>query len=235
MSVNKLLLLPGMDGTGDLLLDFLRALPSQMQKKIPIYLKDKILSYDDLAKLVRSICEDFEPEVILAESFSTPLAIRIAAEKPKNLKAVILCVGFAASPVRGLVRWLSWVLAPVLMRFPLPESFIRSWLVGADAPTELPVFVRKTIASVQSDVLAARLRAVLACDVGPLLGEINVPLLYLQAQHDRLVRPQCLFEIQRIRPDVQVCVVDGPHFLLQRRPAEVAKIVTDFMTNMIPK
>jgi pimeloyl-ACP methyl ester carboxylesterase len=221
-----------MDGTGDLLLDFLRALPSQMQKKIPIYLKDKILSYDDLAKLVRFICEDFEPEVILAESFSTPLAIRIAAEKPKNLKAVILCVGFAASPVRGLVRWLTWVLAPALMRFPLPESFIRSWLVGADAPEALVTAVRKTIASVQSSVLAARLRAVLRCDVRSELREIDVPILYLQARHDRLVQARCLDEIQRSRPDVQTSVIDGPHLLLQRETERTVKVVIEFIQRL---
>jgi len=112
MPVNRILILPGMDGTGDLLLDFLHALPSQMHKKIAIYPKDRVLSQDDLAKLVRSICEDFEPEVILAESFSTALAIRIAAERPKNLKGLVLCVGFAASPLRGLTRWLSWCFSP---------------------------------------------------------------------------------------------------------------------------
>lgn len=232
MSVRKILLLPGMDGTGDLLLDFLRALPSQMQKKIPVYPRDKTLSYDDLAKLVRYICNDFEPEVILAESFSTPLAILIAAEKPKNLKAVILCVGFAASPVPGLVRWLTWVLAPVLMRFPLPESFIRSWLVGADAPEALVAAVRKTIASVQSSVLAARLRAVLRCDVRSELGEIDVPILYLQARHDRLVQARCLDEIQRSRPDVQNSVIDGPHLLLQRETERTVRVVVEFIQSL---
>jgi hypothetical protein len=57
------------------------------------------------------ICEDSEPFVLLAESFSTPVAIRVAAENPTNLKGLILCAGFATSPVSGLPRMLGWLLA----------------------------------------------------------------------------------------------------------------------------
>jgi len=35
--------------------------------------------------------------VILAESFSAPIAIRLAAEAPPNLKALVICAGFIES------------------------------------------------------------------------------------------------------------------------------------------
>jgi len=218
-----------MDGTGNLLVEFSRLLPNETRREVPIFLKDKVLSYDDLIKTVRHICEDFQPEVILAESFSTPLAIRIAAERPKNLKAVILCVGFAASPVRGLIRWVCWILAPLLMRVPLSKSLIRSWLVGADATEEHVEAVRETISSVNPGVLAARLRAILECDVRSLLSEIGLPMLYLRARQDRLVKQRSLQEIQRRKTDIQIVTLDGPHFLLQREPERAAEIVRDFL------
>jgi pimeloyl-ACP methyl ester carboxylesterase len=232
MPVNKILLLPGMDGTGKLLLDFSHALPKQMRRVIPIYLADRFLSYADLAGLVRSFCEDSEPFVLMAESFSTPLAIQVAAERPKNLKALILCAGFAESPVRGPARWLGWVLAPVLMRIPLLDSTIRSRLAGEDATEELMAAGRKAIASVQPHVLAGRLRAALTCDVRSTLERINVPILYLQAQHDRLVGSRCFAQIRRLRPDIQTRVIDGPHFLLQRYLEEAARIVTEFIGSL---
>jgi pimeloyl-ACP methyl ester carboxylesterase len=229
MPIDRIVLLPGMDGTGELLFDFSHALPRQMRKEIPTYPKDRVLPYEDLIKLVRSICQDSEPFVLLAESFSTPLAIQIAAERPKNLKALILCVGFASSPARGFERWLWWILAPSLMRAAPPDSVIRSLLIGAEAPEPLVAAVRKAISSVRSNVLAARLRAILECDVRSSLGQVNVPTLYLQARHDRLVKPRCLEEIRRVRPDIETATVDGPHLLLLREPQKAAAIVGGFL------
>jgi len=232
MPVNKILLLPGMDGTGKLLVDFSRALPKQIQTSVPVYLTDRFLSYNDLAKLVRSLCEDSDPFVLTAESFSTPLAIRIAAENPVNLKALILCAGFAASPLRGLARWLTWLLAPVLLRTPPSDAVIQRWLTGADTPQPLLTAVREAISEVRPGVLAARLRALLACDVRSDLRRVTVPMLYLRAQQDRLIGLRCLAEIQRIRPDIQSVTVDGPHLLLQREPLKTAEIAAEFLHSL---
>jgi pimeloyl-ACP methyl ester carboxylesterase len=221
-----------MDGTGKLLLDFMDALPEQMRREILQYPADVLLSYDQLTTLVRSMCEGSPPFVLVAESFSTPLAIRIAAENPAKLRGLILCAGFAASPVRGIKRWFASMLAPAVMRVPRPETAIRSWLLGSLATTTLVRTAGDVIASVKPAVLSARLRAVLACDVRPELSSVRVPILYLQARHDRLVGPHCLEEIRRIRPDVRVAVVDGPHFLLQREPQQTAKIVMDFLSSL---
>jgi pimeloyl-[acyl-carrier protein] methyl ester esterase len=232
MPVNKILLLPGMDGTGNLLLEFSHALPKEIRTEIPIYLKDRFLPYEDLANLVRSFCEGSDAFVIVAESFSTPLAIRIAAENPTNLKGLILCAGFAVSPVRGLVRWLCWILAPVLMRTARADTVIQSWLTGANTPQPLLVAVREAISAVHPSVLALRLRAVLACDVRSDLRRVAVPMLYLQARYDRLVSPRCLDEIQRIRPDIRSAVVDGPHLLLQREPETAGQIVAEYVQSL---
>jgi pimeloyl-ACP methyl ester carboxylesterase len=142
MTPRRMVLLPGMDGTGKLLLEFVHAPPARIRKEIPQYLTDVVLSYDQLAKMVRSMCEDSPPFVLLAESFSTPLAIRIAAENPANLRGLILCAGFVMSPARGVTRWLALALAPLLMRAALPEAAIRSRLVGRDASRSLVTTVR---------------------------------------------------------------------------------------------
>lgn len=232
MRVERILILPGMDGTGKLLLEFMQALPGSTRREIANYLPDVVLSYDELAKLVRSMCDDSPAFAIVAESFSTPLAIRIAAENPANLKALVLCAGFASSPVRGVKRLLASVLAPLLMRGAPPESAIRRWLLGWDAAPSTVAATREAIASVTPAVLSARLRAVLACDVREDLRNVTAPMLYLQARQDRLVPARCLEEIRGIRPEVRVEIVDGPHFLLQREPQTTAKIVAEFLAGL---
>jgi pimeloyl-ACP methyl ester carboxylesterase len=168
----------------------------------------------------------------MAESFSSPLAIRIAAERPKNLCGVILCAGFAAGPVRGVKRRLASAMAQFLMRAPLPEWVVRTWLLGRDAPSELVTTAREVLSSVKPAVLSARLREVLACDVRGDLRKIDVPMLYLQARQDRLVSPRCLEELRTIRPEIRAVVLDGPHFLLQREPRRSAGIVAEFVTSL---
>lgn len=221
-----------MDGTGKLLLEFMRALPAHLRKEIPVYPADAVLTYEQLTRLVRSLCENSPPFVLLAESFSSPLAIRIAAERPKNLCGLILCAGFAASPVRGVKRRLGSALASLLMRVPLSEFAIRTWLLGRNAPSERVKGAREVIASVKPAVLSARLRAVLKCDVRDDLCKIEVPMLYLQARQDRLVRPRCLEEIRIIRPEIRAVVLDGPHFLLQREPQKATSIVAEFLASV---
>jgi len=83
-----LVLLPGLDGTGDLFADFVSALTPNLDARIVRYPKDRLLSYADLFSFVVSAIPENQPFVLLAESFSTPLAVRLAATNPASLKGL---------------------------------------------------------------------------------------------------------------------------------------------------
>ena len=207
-----------MDGTGELFSEFVAALAGQFETETVRYPTERCLSFSELEVFVRTACSTTGPFVLLAESFSTPLAIQYAASNPVNLDGLVLCAGFATSPVQGWRRWLGWLLAPLVFRVPLPNLAAKLWLVGPDAPPSLLATVRAAVSSVQPKVLAARLRAVLGCDVRAELGRVAVPVLYLQAKEDRLVSAACLEELRRIKPQMAVAALEGPHLLLQREP-----------------
>ena len=95
-----------MDGTGQLFREFVACLPETIEPVIVRYPTDQCLSYDDLNEFVRIACPDSAAFVVLAESFSTPLAIKYAAKNRANLIGVILCAGFVTSPVPGWLRFL---------------------------------------------------------------------------------------------------------------------------------
>ena len=230
----KLVLLPGMDGTGELFSEFIAALPESFETVTVRYPADRPLSYSELANVVRVACPVSEPYVLVAESFSTPLAIQYAATNPANLEGLVLCAGFATSPVKGWRRFLGSVVAPLVFRVPLPNLAAKLWLVGPDAPTSLLTAVRGAISSVQPGVLAARLRAVLHCEVRADLNQIAVPILYLQAKGDRLVSASCLEEVRRIKPQVKVASLEGPHLLFQRQPQIAAEAVVKFARSCRP-
>lgn len=221
-----------MDGTGELFSEFVAALAGQFETKTVRYPTERCLSFSELEGFVRAACSTTGPFVLLAESFSTPLAIQYAASNPVNLAGLVLCAGFATSPVRGWRQLLGRLLAPLLFSIPLPNLPAKLWLVGSEASPSLLATVRAAVSSVQPKVLAARLRAVLACEVRAGLGQVAVPILYIQASQDRLVSASCLEELRRIKPQMAVVVLEGPHLLLQREPRRAAEVVASFAQHL---
>jgi pimeloyl-[acyl-carrier protein] methyl ester esterase len=115
---------------------------------------------------------------------------------------------------------------------PMPEWVIRSFLIGRDAPLELAVKVKKVIESVPRQVLAARMRTALACDVRGKLTEIAVPMLYVRAARDRLVAPSNLEVIRKFAPAIETAKIDGPHLILQREPERSAQAIQQFLSRL---
>jgi pimeloyl-[acyl-carrier protein] methyl ester esterase len=109
-----LVLLPGLDGTGKLFSEFVNSLGSSVDSRIVAYPKDQPLGYDELEALVMAAIPRNQPFVLLGESFSGPLAIRIAARAPAGLAAVILSASFAKNPF----PWLWWA-RPLAANLPL--------------------------------------------------------------------------------------------------------------------
>ncbi|MGB0124986.1 MAG: alpha/beta fold hydrolase, partial [Silvibacterium sp.] len=203
----KLVLLPGMYGTGELFADFIEALPIGFAAQAVGYPNDVSLSYRDLLHLVRSCVPISEPYVIVAESFSTPLAIQFAATNPPTLMGVVLCAGFATSPVRGFLRFLTPFLAPVLGRLPVSGLAGRIAVFGSTAPESLQDRLRGAMAAVTPRVLMDRVRTVVGCNALEEIREIQVPVLYMHARHDRVVNAVCLEEIRRVKPEIDVVVL----------------------------
>lgn len=228
----KLLLLPGMDGTSGLFGRFVDALPAEFDATTVRYPGDRAQSLADLVPLVLSECPASAPFVLLAESYSTPLAIQIAASRAPNLIGLVLCAGFALSPVQGWKRIALQVLAPALFRIGLPKTVAERWLVGPGAPPPLVEEVRSAVKSVKPEVLVARIRETLECDVRAELAQVHVPILYIMAKNDRLVGASCAAEIRRIDPSVGLAEIEGPHLLLQREPQKSAEIVVSFVRRL---
>jgi len=87
-----------MDGTGDLFAPFCAALGDEYETIIVRYPPNEILGYGELTALAQSCLPGDRPFVLLAESFSGPVAITLAAEKRNGLAGLILCASFARNP-----------------------------------------------------------------------------------------------------------------------------------------
>ena len=223
-----LVLLPGLDGTGKLFSEFVKSLASGVDSRIVAYPKDRALGYDELETLVLAALPHDRRFILLGESFSGPIAIRIAARPPAGLLGVILCGTFAKNPF----PWLRWArpLAAYLPLKSLPRWLRAPLMWGSASPHRAPAQTERAMTGVSAVVIRRRIAALLTVDESAALGRIRVPTLLLRAVRDRVIPRAATQWILKTLPAAQLAEIDGPHLLLQARPAECAAVVLQFMT-----
>ena len=222
-------LLPGMDGTGELFSPFLASLRGDFETLIVRYPKNKVISYTELTGLAKSQLPADKRFVLLAESFSGPIAISIAASNPKGLAEVILCATFAKNP-RPILRYL---ILPISLFPPswIPKRILSGLFLGRFATEELRTELKGIIRKVDKAVLRMRLRSIVSVDVVHDLHRIDVPSLYLMASEDRLIPSSAVKPFQQLAR-WQIAWVTGPHLLLQSAPYEAARIAEKFIESL---
>ncbi len=220
----KVIILPGLDGTGALVDAFCAAMPKPFE---PVVLRYPVAltKYAELLAWVQAQLPvgDF---AIIAESFSGPLTIQLAADSGHQPKAVVFVAAFAKSPrpipriALWLGRWLP-VTSPSLAWLSQPLTMGR-WANRAF----LDQFSR-ALNGVPRRTLLQRLAAVRAVDVVGDLNRVSVPTLYLQALHDRLVPSSAAAPFRNVQ------AIDGPHFLLQANPTDAAAVIGQFLQDAL--
>jgi pimeloyl-[acyl-carrier protein] methyl ester esterase len=232
LALKHLVLLPGLDGTGELFLDFIAALPKSWTATTLTYPTDRFLRYADLRSFVGAAVPQLERFVLVAESFSTPLAVWYAATAPPNLAAVVICAGFVGNPVDGWSGAVKALAKPWLFRLTPPRAIVEYFLLGPNTPPDLLQKLTHALQRVSPDVLSGRVQEVLDCDARDDLRRTTIPLLYLEATHDTLLSSSCKKEFSRLRPDTLFRSVPAPHLLLQREPQKAAAIMMAFVNSL---
>jgi len=225
----KLVLLPGLDGTGDLFDPLLAALDADVRPLVIRYSSPPLTRYEDCRSAVVSQLPADEPYVLLGESFSGPIAVSIAATRPPGLRGVILSASFVASP-----RRLFKILRPFVQFLPIhgaPPRLAAFFQLGAFATPQLRAKVTQTNAQIPPAVLHERLTEIALVDVSRELASVEVPILYMRATRDRLVPASCAEHIRRLSTAVRIVDIDAPHMLLQAAPRACASIICEFIRN----
>jgi pimeloyl-ACP methyl ester carboxylesterase len=222
--VPQAILLPGLDGSGRLFGPLLAAGPRAFDPEPLSFPPDEPLGYDELAALVRPRLPR-RRFVLLAESFSGPLAVRLAAERPRGLAALVLAATFLHRPLDALLHPVRGLVGARLFGLPMPAPLVRRFLAGPDAPDALVAEVQRAVAAVSPAVLAHRSTEALTVDARDALAGVEVPILFLAPTRDRLIRRDAHEDVLALRPDAEVAPIEAPHMVLQRCPhASLARI-----------
>lgn len=222
-----IVLLPGMDGTGQLFEPFVSALGSKVKVKVVHYPTAEALGYDELETIARQQLPSAGHFFILGESFSGPIAISLAASQPQGLVGLVLCSSFARNPRPAFAAMRSFVRAlPVKLA---PMAVLSHFLMGRSSTPTLRSALGSSLAQVSASAFHSRVSAVLSSDASAKLKAVKVPLLYLLAAQDRVVPASAAKHIVQVLPSTQVVTIEAPHFLLQVAPAAAATAVRAFM------
>ena len=214
----KLVLLPGLNGTDDFLADFSSELDG-FELDIIVY-PPELTDYDAIFSVVQKRLpkEDF---VIVAESFSGPVAGRIADIHPTNLCGVIFVASFLTRP-----RRLPAFAASFLKVLPI-RSGIGLWVadrftMGRWSQSEFTSSFRSVLSHLPKSTIVKRLKAVQR--LPRTSSAHSYPHLYLRPSKDRLI------PLRQLENFTNVELIEGPHFLLQARPKQAALAVRTFVS-----
>ena len=223
--MRRVVVLPGMHGTTNLLSEFASAAPGGMQVEL-VALPPQKLDYLALTSHFAATLQLSPDSVLVAESFSGPLAIMLA-ERCK-VAALVLCNTFAKPPYPRALR--AFPLSQ-LARIPPPSALVRHYAVGWSASAQLVSRVRDTVRLVPHNVLAFRTRCALTVDVTGVLAKCKVPILFVHGTEDRLVRDRSVAAIiAAAATPVSVANIRGAHLVLTTAPHEVWQSISEFLS-----
>ncbi|VAW60328.1 hypothetical protein MNBD_GAMMA11-2573 [hydrothermal vent metagenome] len=221
-----LILLPGMDGTGIMFEPFLERLSPENQVEVIAYPYDIALSYKELVLYVQERLPENRDFVLLAESFSGPIAYEIAKTNEK-LRLVIFVASFIKPPGKllSLVKIVPLKFIASVLDSVLSSDFVLRALIGKLKTEYVLDLLKSALVKVSSDVMSCRIRemANLSKDVQ---GVINKSV-YIQAISDNLVSSKHSDIIKNISNDFRIYRVEGSHFVLQVNAEKCASIVED--------
>ena len=211
LAVTTVVVLPGLDGTGDLLDAFCATAPDGVECVVVRYPVDQVLDYEALERLVVGLLPTDRPFLLVGESFSGPIAVRLA----ERAVAVVLCSSFVTPP---LPRFLGYFARAMLFRLRVPDAVLAWLMLAPYATPALVAAFATTIARVEARVLALRVRELLRVDARTALARETRPVLYLRGERDRLVPERVVRRIVETSPSVRVVRIAAPHAVLQTAP-----------------
>jgi pimeloyl-ACP methyl ester carboxylesterase len=102
-------------------------------------------------------------------------------------------------------------------------------LLGGHATAELRALLADAHSTTSAEALACRARAALSVDVTSALTECPVPVLYLRASEDRVIRSDRADDIRRKLSTVEIVDILGPHLALATHPSASWAAIQRFM------
>jgi len=224
----KLVFMPGLDGTGISFEPLSRFLSIDIAATVVRYPADRLLSFEEIVLCAYDQIKG-DQDIVVAESFSGPVAISLIGSGRLKAKGLILCATFAKAPRRTMLKMLRWLPFELGLRLPFQSVLLRYILGDRRATDTLFPIWQRVKAMVPARVLAHRIRLLSLLDVRRWLPELTIPCWYIQATKDKLLSASSVLDFVQAIPHLVVRKLAGPHFILQTEPEASAAIINEFI------
>lgn len=224
MRIVNLVLLPGMDGTGELFEPFTDILPSSVNALVIPLLQEIGASYQAQARYVASKIHG--PSIIVAESYSGMVALALVKEFPEKVEKIVFVASFLSSPSR-LSKLAGNIPQPIIKLAKEPNWLLEKLLFGRGDKQYLRQKFKQVMSSISPALIQFRLRQI--SSIGAPEVESTVPSLYLLANQDILVSKSVVAIFIDTFKNVIVNELDGTHFLLQTNPKGAWRAIQAFV------
>ncbi|HXE00360.1 MAG TPA: alpha/beta hydrolase [Hyphomicrobium sp.] len=219
----EIVLLPGLDGTGDLFDWVTPFLTEDLNVSIVRYPPDPTLGYAGYTELVRNAIGK-RKVFLLGESFSGPVAVRVAKQLGEQIKGIVLAATFVKNP------WPSWLIRRAANVDPMatPAKIRNAILIGPYGDAELTRRIDEIVRTIPRPLRAARFRAMADVDVRDDFGALRCPVLALHGRDDWLVPKKSMQNAIITKGGARMVVIPGAHMLLQTRAEAAAGEIVSF-------
>ena len=232
LSGEQLVFLPGLDGTGisyEPLAPFIA--PDAQVTVVKYPHESSLLSYQEIIECAAQQVPSSGESIVLAESFSGPIAIELIASGKLKAKRLVLCATFARAPMPLLLQVIRFLPLSILLTLPVPKPIAGLALGGSQFSDSLLPMWQRVKDLVSAKALAHRLRIVSRVDVRNLLPKILMPSLYIQASRDIFVPESAFEDFANGIPMLQLKKIHSPHFVLQVQPETALEIIDAWNRN----
>jgi pimeloyl-ACP methyl ester carboxylesterase len=221
----RLVLLPGLNGSSTLFTPLLAEL-GDIDCQVLEMPEHGPQDYDALAQKIAERLHS-TPFVLLGESFSGPIAYRLAMRKPPGLQGAIFAASFLAAPNAALPMLKR---LPISLRLATQPWLLRAMCLGQKASDQILQLIQEEIRGLDRALIRARLHT-LATLQAP-LQHLDLPALHLWPLQDRLVAHKVARQLANAFSDIRQIRLDGPHFILQTQPKACARAIAEFMQRL---
>ena len=228
----RLILLPGVYGTGLMFSPLIDAMPVEYECQVISYPIDKVMSYSELTAYVADQIPQDKPFVILAESFSGPIALMLSEVLGDNLKALILVCTYVTNPHPWLAKLSSFVLKDRIVARPPSRFMARFMIAGFEMDDEMLDLAFSIQRRVSPRVFRYRLYEAMKVDVSSVLKQVTLPILQMYSTNDRVIPRSAQDKIKKIRPDIKWVAISAPHYLLQTKAEECVCHIKPFLESL---
>ncbi len=219
------MLLPGLDGTGELFDAFLSNFDGDY-----IVIALPLSGSQDHAFLANLIKNQLPTEdyILLAESFAGGIIPELLKQNNPHMKGVIFVASFLSSPNQFLLSIAKLLPIKALASAPLSTIFHKFLFLGQGASKELLSKFVTVTKSIPDLVLKSRLEVMRQQRLSA--KTFDIPAIYIQALSDRLISSQKGREFSKVFTNIKYIEIEGPHFILQARAKESARLITEALS-----